>query len=235
MYGRSLGRGRDLFERSACRMGISTDVQDLATCAGLFTILGRSACHQACSKRHEHSHSMNDGRCRSTRRSVSASWRTSTNTRRSRKSCVTITSELMHKGYADGLAYDEIPLVSRIIAVADACNAMTSDRPYRDAIASSMARLRLAQAVDSQLDTAVVEAFEAILASADEDYRAAESPDLKAFPSVPTTWSRTRASHPLLRSRDSRARVPLAWQLRYETACLSCRTRDAYEVSPFPR
>ena len=37
-------------------------------------------------------------------------------------------------GYPDGLAGDEIPLLSRIIAVADAYNAMTSDRPYRDAM-----------------------------------------------------------------------------------------------------
>jgi putative nucleotidyltransferase with HDIG domain len=85
------------------------------------------------------------------------------------------------QGYPDGLADDDIPLVSRIIAVADAYNAMTSDRPYRDAMPSRVARLRLAQAVDSQFDTAAVAAFEAILAGADEDYRVAERPDFKAF------------------------------------------------------
>jgi HD-GYP domain-containing protein (c-di-GMP phosphodiesterase class II) len=74
-------------------------------------------------------------------------------------------------GYPDGLAADEIPLLSRIIAVADAYNAMTSDRPYRDALPSRVARLRLAQAVESQFDTSVVAAFEAILAGADESYR----------------------------------------------------------------
>lgn len=74
-------------------------------------------------------------------------------------------------GYPDGLAGDEIPLLARIIAVADAYNAMTSDRPYRDALPSRVARLRLAQAVESQFDTSVVAAFEAILASADEGYR----------------------------------------------------------------
>jgi putative nucleotidyltransferase with HDIG domain len=74
-------------------------------------------------------------------------------------------------GYPDGLSDDEIPLVSRIIAVADAYNAMTSDRPYRDAMPSRVARLRLAQAVDSQFDTAVVAAFEAVLTSASEEYR----------------------------------------------------------------
>jgi putative nucleotidyltransferase with HDIG domain len=77
------------------------------------------------------------------------------------------------QGYPDGLVAEAIPLLSRIIAVADAYNAMTSDRPYRDAMPSRVARLRLAQAVESQFDTSVVAAFEAILASASEDYRTA--------------------------------------------------------------
>ena len=85
------------------------------------------------------------------------------------------------QGYPDGLADDEIPLVSRIIAVADAYNAMTSNRPYRDAMPSRVARLRLAQAVDSQFDTSVVAAFEAILAGADEAYRLATRVDFREF------------------------------------------------------
>jgi putative nucleotidyltransferase with HDIG domain len=75
-------------------------------------------------------------------------------------------------GYPDGLRNDEIPLLSRITAVADAYNAMTSQRPYRDAMPPSVARLRLAQGVDSQFDTSVVAAFEAVLVGADEEYRA---------------------------------------------------------------
>jgi putative nucleotidyltransferase with HDIG domain len=75
-------------------------------------------------------------------------------------------------GYPDGLDGVDIPMISRIIAVADAYNAMTSDRPYRDAMPSSVARMRLAQAVESQFDTTVVAAFEAILAGATEEYRA---------------------------------------------------------------
>jgi putative nucleotidyltransferase with HDIG domain len=74
-------------------------------------------------------------------------------------------------GYPDGIRGDEIPLLARIIAVADAYDAMTSDRPYRDAMPSRVARLRLAQAVESQFDTGVVAAFEAILAGASEAYR----------------------------------------------------------------
>jgi len=74
-------------------------------------------------------------------------------------------------GYPDGLVGDDIPLLSRIIAVADAYNAMTSDRPYRESMPSRVARLRMAQAVETQFDTAVVAAFEAILAGNDEIYR----------------------------------------------------------------
>jgi putative nucleotidyltransferase with HDIG domain len=74
-------------------------------------------------------------------------------------------------GYPDGLVGTEIPVLSRIIAVADAYDAMTSDRPYRDAMPSQVARMRLAQSVEAQFDTTVVAAFEAILATADEAYR----------------------------------------------------------------
>jgi HD-GYP domain-containing protein (c-di-GMP phosphodiesterase class II) len=80
-------------------------------------------------------------------------------------------------GYPDGLTEDEMPLLARIIAVADAYNAMTSDRPYREAMPSRVARMRLAQAVGSQFDTSVVAAFEAILATADEQYRLGLRPD----------------------------------------------------------
>ncbi len=74
-------------------------------------------------------------------------------------------------GYPDGIKGDEIPLIARIISVADAYNAMTSDRPYRDKMPSRVARMRLAQGVEGQFDTTIVAAFEAILAGANEDYR----------------------------------------------------------------
>jgi putative nucleotidyltransferase with HDIG domain len=80
-------------------------------------------------------------------------------------------------GYPDNLTGEDIPLLSRIIAVADAYNAMTSDRPYRDAMPSRVARLRLAQAVESQFDTTVVAAFEAVLAGASEAYRSGQRED----------------------------------------------------------
>lgn len=74
-------------------------------------------------------------------------------------------------GYPDRLRGNDIPAISRIIGVADAYNAMTSGRPYRDAMPSRVARMRLAQAVETQFDTTVVAAFEAILAVASDTYR----------------------------------------------------------------
>jgi putative nucleotidyltransferase with HDIG domain len=80
-------------------------------------------------------------------------------------------------GYPDRLCSDEIPIISRIIAVADAYNAMTSGRPYRDAMPSRVARFRLAQAAGTQFDITVVAAFEAILAVACDTYRSGARPD----------------------------------------------------------
>jgi putative nucleotidyltransferase with HDIG domain len=96
-------------------------------------------------------------------------------------------------GYPDGFTIDRIPVLSRIIAVADAYNAMTSHRPYREAMPSRVARLRLAQAVETQFDTSVVAAFEAILAGATEAYRLAQSPEF-AFDVQNTSGSEGRPS-----------------------------------------
>ncbi len=82
-------------------------------------------------------------------------------------------------GYPDGLTLEEIPLLARIIAVADAYNAMTSQRSYREAMPSSIARIRLARGVDTQFDTAVVAAFESILAVATEEYRSGQGADFR--------------------------------------------------------
>jgi len=49
---------------------------------------------------------------------------------------------------------------------------------------SRVASLRLAQAVESQFDTAVVAAFEAILTAANEDYRLARAPEFRLTPSA---------------------------------------------------
>jgi diguanylate cyclase (GGDEF)-like protein len=65
-------------------------------------------------------------------------------------------------GYPDGLAGPAIPLGARIVAVADAFDAMTSDRPYRAAIPHARALTELRRCAGTQFDPAVVEAFIAV-------------------------------------------------------------------------
>ncbi|MSP13674.1 MAG: HD-GYP domain-containing protein [Chloroflexi bacterium] len=67
------------------------------------------------------------------------------------------------KGYPDGIRQDDIPLGSRIISVADAFDAMTSDRPYRKAMAQETAYSILAKMKGTQFDPQVVEAMGEVL------------------------------------------------------------------------
>jgi HD-GYP domain-containing protein (c-di-GMP phosphodiesterase class II) len=66
-------------------------------------------------------------------------------------------------GYPGGLAGDEIPLGARIIAVVDSFDAMTTDRPYRRALADEPAREVLRADRGRQFDPRVVNTFLAIL------------------------------------------------------------------------
>jgi diguanylate cyclase (GGDEF)-like protein len=71
-------------------------------------------------------------------------------------------------GYPNKLAGDQIPLGARIIFVADAFDAMTSDRAYRRAIPEPDALAELERCSGSQFDPAVVSALSAELRTADE-------------------------------------------------------------------
>ncbi|HWF52942.1 MAG TPA: HD domain-containing phosphohydrolase [Solirubrobacteraceae bacterium] len=62
-------------------------------------------------------------------------------------------------GYPDGLVGDQIPLGSRIIAVCDAFEAMTSYRPYRKTLTALQAQDELRRSVGTQFDPVVVDAF----------------------------------------------------------------------------
>jgi HD-GYP domain-containing protein (c-di-GMP phosphodiesterase class II) len=62
-------------------------------------------------------------------------------------------------GYPDQLKGSQIPLVARIISVADAFDAMTSDRPYRKALSHKQAFAELVRCKESQFDPDVVDAF----------------------------------------------------------------------------
>jgi two-component system cell cycle response regulator len=66
-------------------------------------------------------------------------------------------------GYPDRLAGDEIPLGSRVVAVCDAFDAMTTNRPYRRRIGDPAAMAELRRCAGSQFDPAVVAAFERVV------------------------------------------------------------------------
>ena len=65
-------------------------------------------------------------------------------------------------GYPDDLSGEQIPLGARIVAVCDAYDAMTTDRPYRVALSSDAALAELRRCAGEQFDPAVVRAFIAV-------------------------------------------------------------------------
>jgi response regulator RpfG family c-di-GMP phosphodiesterase len=63
------------------------------------------------------------------------------------------------RGFPDGLRGEMIPIEARIVAVADSFDAMTTERPYRDARQPDAAVAELRRVAGTQLDPAAVEAF----------------------------------------------------------------------------
>ena len=75
-------------------------------------------------------------------------------------------------GYPDGLKRDEIPLLARIISVADAVDSMLSDRPYRKALSLDETMVELAKGSGTQFDPGLVKIVQKIV----EDDREALTP-----------------------------------------------------------
>lgn len=91
-------------------------------------------------------------------------------------------------GYPDGLAGNDIPLQSRIILTADAFEAMTSDRPYRDAPGRAFAVAELERHAGTQFDPRIVHAFCRALASTpdpDRDTGTRHDPDSDRIQVIP--------------------------------------------------
>jgi ribonuclease P protein subunit RPR2 len=65
-------------------------------------------------------------------------------------------------GYPDGLRGEAIPFAARVFAVADALDALTTDRPYRPAVSFPRAREEIRNGAGTQFDPTVVAAFERI-------------------------------------------------------------------------
>jgi putative nucleotidyltransferase with HDIG domain len=86
------------------------------------------------------------------------------------------------KGYPRGLAREQIPVGARIFAVADALDAITSDRPYRRGRSFSFAREEIARYAGTQFDPEVVRHF---LTITEEEWNAirGEQPVFRARPS----------------------------------------------------
>src|SRR5215217_1547354 len=72
------------------------------------------------------------------------------------------------KGYPNGLAGNEIPIEARILAIADAYEAMISERPYRSTLADGAAADELRAGAGTQFDTQLVTLFLAALARQQE-------------------------------------------------------------------
>jgi HD-GYP domain-containing protein (c-di-GMP phosphodiesterase class II) len=75
-------------------------------------------------------------------------------------------------GYPSRMKGEDIPLAARIFAVADSYDAMTSDRPYRDAMPSDQALEEISDGAGTQFDPVIVEVF---LNLVDEEERALAS------------------------------------------------------------
>lgn len=72
------------------------------------------------------------------------------------------------RGYPAGLKEEQIPLLSRVIAVVDAYDAMTNDRAYRKALSESAARSELKRCAGTQFDPTIVSEFLKMLESNDQ-------------------------------------------------------------------
>lgn len=83
------------------------------------------------------------------------------------------------KGYPTGSAGEDIPLISRIICVADSYSAMVSDRPYRARLATSVAKSELVANKGTQFDPQVVDYFLELLEQNDEWYQRGELADFR--------------------------------------------------------
>ena len=74
------------------------------------------------------------------------------------------------RGYPDGLSGEDIPVYARIIAVADAYDAMTSNRSYRSVMPQEKVREEILRSKGTQLDPVIAD-FMIELIDADPEYQ----------------------------------------------------------------
>ena len=98
-------------------------------------------------------------------------------------------------GYPDGLAGEDIPVASRIIAVADAWHAMTSNRSYRRALDEEHARQELRDGAGTQFDPVAVKALLIVVKDREDRFSrpAPATPAVARTPDEPDRRGRARA------------------------------------------
>ncbi|MCR5120110.1 MAG: HD domain-containing protein [Lachnospiraceae bacterium] len=84
------------------------------------------------------------------------------------------------RGYPEGLKGDDIPEIARIIAVADAYDAMTSKRSYRETIPQQMVREELVKGIETQFDPKFARMMLHLL-DMDEEYMMQERDEIKGL------------------------------------------------------
>jgi HD-GYP domain-containing protein (c-di-GMP phosphodiesterase class II) len=89
------------------------------------------------------------------------------------------------RGYPDGLVADQIPLEARIVACADAWNAMQTDRAYRKALPYEKAVAQIYENTGTQFDPAVVRALLTTVAQGAPQARSAGPPPPSSATSAP--------------------------------------------------
>ncbi len=95
-------------------------------------------------------------------------------------------------GYPQGLSGDDIPLGARVVMIADTADAMTTDRPYRNALSYEKVIAELAKCAGRQFDPVIVEAFR-------------RSPAIRAM-----VMNRSGTTPPSMRSKKSRLKLRVA-------------------------
>src|SRR3954471_10401965 len=76
-------------------------------------------------------------------------------------------------GYPSGKAGEEIPVEARVLAIADAFDAMTSDRPYRSALSRDEALAEVERCAGTQFDPKIARVFLEVFADAEQPVAAA--------------------------------------------------------------
>ena len=111
-------------------------------------------------------------------------------------------------GYPDGLRLEQIPICSRIIAVVDAYDAMTTDRPYQQAMSERRRRRGARPQRRHPIRPTVVTAFTSVLAESALPDRAATTPPTGREGHDRNAPLPPRARRPLAVSADDLTRLP---------------------------